>query len=232
MASSAKHSVHFMPPLLLKESQDGFASFCLELKQDIKPRGVVERTYVHDIASDIWETQRLRRYKTVIINNSRLAALRKILEQLLYRRDYNGYEKHEQAAEDLARGWFENHDDKTKVAKLLRKFQMDEVAIEAEAFRSNAEDLERLDRMLGVLAGRRDKALRCIAEYRQSFSAQLQHAADRILDNDEVPQLIDSSRRSEADNGQRTEGATRAAAPVLAPLLEKSGPAKMRFDTG
>jgi hypothetical protein len=205
MAASANRSPHFTPPLLITESQEEFASLCSELEQEIKPKGIIERRYVHDIAYLIWEFQRLLCYKIVIINNSRFAALRKILEQLLSRQDYNGYEEHEKAAEDLARGWFENPHDKIKVAKLFRKFQMDEAAIEAEAFRLNAEDLERLDRMLGTSAFRRDKALRCIAEYRQSLSTQLRHAADRILDKHEVYQLVEVSRKSETDNGKRTE---------------------------
>ncbi len=44
---------------------------------------------------------------------------------------------------------------------------------------------------------RRDKALRCIAEYRQILSKQLQQAADRILDNDDVPRLVAMGKRSD-----------------------------------
>jgi len=64
---------------------------------------------------------------------------------------------------------------------------MDEAAIEAEAFRSNAEDLERLDRMLAVLAIRFEKTLPCLMEYQQSRSTPLQRGANRILNNDDVP---------------------------------------------
>jgi hypothetical protein len=69
---------------------------------------------------------------------------------------------------------------------------MDEGAIEAEAFRLCAEDLERLDRMLALAEVRREKALRYIADYRQILSKQLQQAANRILDHDEVPRLVAS----------------------------------------
>ena len=58
---------------------------------------------------------------------------------------------------------------------------------------SCSEDLERLDRMLTALEFRRDKALRCVADYRQILSKQLQQAADRILDNDDVPRLVSRS---------------------------------------
>jgi len=58
---------------------------------------------------------------------------------------------------------------------------MDEGAIEAEAFRVRLDDLERLDRMLAALEFRRDKALSCLAGYRQMLSKRLGQAADRIL---------------------------------------------------
>ena len=127
-----------------------------------------------------------------------------VLEQLLDPHDFEFSYQIEQAAAELARGWFENDDDKANVAKLLRKFQLDETAIEAEAFRLNADDLERLDRMQAVFAVRFEKALRCIAEYRKSFSTELQHAADRILNSDDVPRLV--SQSSKARNDKRTEG--------------------------
>jgi hypothetical protein len=200
MAPSMNQKVELlrsMPPLLITESQDQFASLCEELEQEIQPKGVIERTYVHDIASIIWEIQRFRRFQTVIINSSCFAALQKILQLLLCSPpDFDVIDFHAHAAEDLARSWFDkNKEAQTRVAKLLRTFQMDEAAIEAEAFRLCSEDVERLDRILTGLEFRRDKALRSIAEYRQILSKQLQHAADRILESDEVPRLIAAVKR-------------------------------------
>ncbi len=184
-------------PLLITESVDEFASLRKGLKSEIKPEGVIEQMYVDDFATLIWEILRLRRYKTVIINNSRLAALRGILDQLLCPRDYDGPYDKDLDAEDLARSWFHNKKAQTRVAQLLRQFQMDEGAIEAEAFRLCSEDLERLERILTALEFRRDKVLRSIAEYRQILSKQLQQAADRILDNDDVPRLVAVAKRSD-----------------------------------
>jgi hypothetical protein len=185
-----------MAPLLSAESADEFASLRKQLENEIHPEGPIEQIYLDEFAIIIWEIWRLRRYKTVIINNARLEALQKILEQLLCRPDYDPDSDfiyvHSRAAEDLARSWFDNKKAQTRVAKLLRKFQMDEGAIEAEAFRLCAEDLERLDRMLALAEVRREKALRCIADYRQILSKQLQQAANRILDHDEVPRLVAS----------------------------------------
>jgi hypothetical protein len=188
--------LRLVAPLLIAESADEFASLRKQLENEIHPEGPIEQIYLDEFAIIIWEIWRLRRYKTVIINNARLEALQKILEQLLCRPDYDPDSDfiyvHSRAAEDLARSWFDNKKAQTRVAKLLRKFQMDEGAIEAEAFRLCAEDLERLDRMLALAEVRREKALRCIADYRQILSKQLQQAANRILDHDEVPRLVAS----------------------------------------
>jgi hypothetical protein len=80
---------------------------------------------------------------------------------------------------------------------LLRELSLDEGTIEAEAFRSRAEDLERLERMLALAEVRRDRALRWIADYRQSLAKQIKRAADRILDNDDVPRLVAVGKRAD-----------------------------------
>jgi hypothetical protein len=60
------------------------------------------------------------------------------------------------AAKDLARRWFEDGEARAEVTKLLRRLQLDETAIEAEAFRLRAEDLECLDRSLALEMARRE----------------------------------------------------------------------------
>ena len=47
--------------------------------------------------------------------------------------------------------------------------------------------------MLALAEVRRDKALRCIADYRQSLAKQIKKSTDRILDNDDVPRLVSRS---------------------------------------
>jgi hypothetical protein len=185
-----------MPPLLSAESANEFAALRKGLKNEIKPEGVIEQIYVDEFATHIWEIQRFRHYKAIILNNSRLAALQEIVEQLLRDQDFQ-YNDRKNAADDLARGWFENNKAKTQVATLMRKFGLDEGAIEAEAFRLCAEYLERLDRILTGLEFRRDRALRFIAEYRKILSKQLGQAGDRILDNDDVPRLVAVGKRSD-----------------------------------
>jgi len=202
MAASPKPSAGLAFPLLASESRAEFESLESQFEQELQPKGVVERMLVRELVRITWEIQRLWPYKTVIINNSRLVALQTILEQLLYRRDFDSFDEHEVAAEKFSRGFFSNRADKNRVVKLLRIYQMDdEAAIEAEAFRLNAEDLERLDRMLAILTARFDKALRCLMDYQKSRSAR---DDDQNLDTKVVPKLV--MRSSELSDGKRTEG--------------------------
>jgi hypothetical protein len=186
-----------LPCLTITESADEFAALRKELKKEIRPEGAIEEMYVDDVIALTWDILRLRRCQVGIINAAFLAALRGILEQLLNRRDYEFPYHHEQAADDLARDWFENKKAKSEVAALLRKFGLDEAAIEAEAFRSRADDLERLERMLALAEVRRDRALRSVADFRESLAEQIEQRTDRILDHDEGMRLVAVDKRSD-----------------------------------
>ena len=41
-------------PLLTTESADEFDALCDAFEQEIKPRGIIEQMYVHDICSIVW----------------------------------------------------------------------------------------------------------------------------------------------------------------------------------
>ena len=88
----------------------------------------------------------------------------------------------EDQSKKLAHEWFSDPDVKKQIAGLLREFNLDETAIEAEAFRKSADDLERIDRLMASAEARRDKALVCIAQYRGDFGALLRESSDRLVD--------------------------------------------------
>jgi hypothetical protein len=83
---------------------------------------------------------------------------------------------------DTAQKWFTDRKSRKEVLELLHHFYLDESAIEAEAIRLAAPDLEVLDKLLASLEARRDKALRHIAEYRGELARQLRYAADRVIE--------------------------------------------------
>jgi hypothetical protein len=72
-----------------------------------------------------------------------------------------------------------------EVTEKLREFHLDDFAIEAEAIRISASDLEPLDRMLTSLEVRRDKALRSLLDFRYTFAKRLRQASDRMLENND-----------------------------------------------
>ena len=116
--------------------------------------------------------------------------------------------------------------------KPLGQFQLDKSSVEVEAIRQLSEDaeLETLDRMLASLESRRDKALRCIGEYRESLARQLRESADRMIDGKGVLRLEHASgKRSTAAWPWQANGkllrinATPARAPVPDPGLAGKG---------
>jgi hypothetical protein len=124
-------------------------------------------------------------------------ALKVLLTQFLRENDYADFV--EDNADDIARKWFTDQRIKKILSELLGQFQLDESAIEAEAIRRSSADLELIDRMLASLESRRNKALRCIGEYRDSLARQLRESTDRIIDGKDVLRLEHASgKRSSA----------------------------------
>jgi len=174
-------------PLLITESADEFDALRDAFEQEIKPRGIIEQMYVHDICSIVWEILRLRRCKVVIINSAFRSALENLLVQLRQpgQQDFQARDP----ARELAHAWFTDKEAQKQVSETLSRFDLDESAIEAEAIRRSSSDLELLDRMLTSLESRRNKALGCVAEYRASLARQLRESADRIIDGKDVLRL-------------------------------------------
>src|SRR5215475_1868686 len=184
-------------PLLISESADEFDALRDAFEQEIRPRGIIEQMYVHDICSIVWEILRLRRCKVVIINSAFRSALENLLMQLRQpgQQDFEARDP----ARKLAHAWFTDKEAQKQVSETLRRFDLDESAIEAEAIRRSSSDFELLDRMLTSLESRRNKALGCVAEYRASLAHQLRESADRIIDGKDVLRLEDpASTRSTA----------------------------------
>jgi len=178
--------------LLNTESTKEFARRHRELADQIRPTGPVEDEYVKDTAHTNWEIERYRRFGAAILTNRLIEALENLLKQLLSREDFDTQFDLEHAAKHLARQYRCDREVKAEVLKLLRKFRLDETAIEAEAFRLCAPELELLDRKLAFRMGRRDKDLLMLAEIRQC--EHLQPASDPVPES-EIPQLIAVAKR-------------------------------------
>ena len=137
--------------------------------------------------------ERYRRIAAGIFNTRFVEAMENLLKQLLSREDFKTHLDLQNAAEHLARRYFFDGEVKAEVKEILHTFQLDKSAVEAEAFRLCAPDLEALDRMMALRMGRRDKNFFVLSELRQSEF--LQPPTDPVLEP-EVPQLVASVKRA------------------------------------
>ena len=193
MTGSTGSKLALLPktPLLMSESKDEFEALRSDLVEEIKPRGIIEHMCVADIAEIVWESRRLHRCKAVMINMNYSAALKSLLHGVLDAADY-----HEAGV--LAQTWFTDKKAKNEVAEILRRFHLDESAIEAQAIRSLASELGILDKRLMSLEARRNRAIRNIAEYRESFARKVREGSGRIIEGDSVIRLENSSGQKSA----------------------------------
>lgn len=179
-------------PVLATESKNEFDQLRAEFNEAIKPRDLIERMYILEIASIAWEIVRLRRYQTAMINAGIRNALGSALMPLLP----EGQEFGEKvaSANELVRGAFSDQAIRTKVLELLNQNQQDESAIEAEGIRDSFEDFERIVRLLATQESRRDRALRQIFAYRNGFAQRLRDTSDRIIEGKAL--AVDDTRKS------------------------------------
>jgi hypothetical protein len=169
------------PALLMTEAKADFDVLQAKFELEIKPRNIIESMYVADVVALMWDILRLRRCKAAIIN----MAFRQALKSLLSSNLDIDYQK----AGRLASNWFTDLAARSQVSEILHKFNLDESSIEAEAIRRLSSDLEILDRMLAAAESRRNKALRCIEDYRAGFAKQVRDSADRVLQRNKAPIL-------------------------------------------
>src|SRR5262249_4021468 len=132
-------------PLLITESADEFDALRDAFEGEIKPRGIVEQMYVHDICSIVWEILRLRRCKVAIINSAFRSSLPNLLKQAVRQSGQYEYDV-EDEAKALAQAWFTDQEAKKQVSEILARFDLEESAIEAEAIRRSSSELDLLDR--------------------------------------------------------------------------------------
>jgi hypothetical protein len=179
---------NFMSPVLITECASEQSEILRQLEQEIKPRNIIERIYISDIATITFEIKRLRRAKTAIINTSFRPALQSVLAELLREPGVHADYVPDKAAA-LALAWFKSAKAKKQVSKILNQFHLDESAIEAEAIRRSSADLARFELLLASLELRQSKALSCVADYRAILALQLQESANRIIETENVRSL-------------------------------------------
>lgn len=174
--------------LLVTECAKDFARRHKKLSDQVGRVGAVGDAYVDDLAHTRWEIDRFNRIAAGLLNNACRQALENLLKQVLSREDFETHLDREHAAEDLAKRYFEDKEVKADVSELLRKFRLDEAAIEAEAFRLCAAELEAVNRIVAFKQVRCDKNLFVLSEILQGAFAPSQ--APEPAREDAIPQLV------------------------------------------
>jgi hypothetical protein len=177
------------PNVLRTELKEDSIRVLEKIREYIGPTNPIDEMYVDDAAHYTWQVMRYRRIETGIWNNALSTALVRVLNQIQFPPTVNGAWtlKKYSAAEQSAYDWLF---DKGRVSALLEEAGLDESAIEAEAFRRVADDLEKARRMLMSAEDSRDKAFRRIAKSRKNgFADQLRRASDRVIAEDQVPSI-------------------------------------------
>jgi hypothetical protein len=167
-------------PVLQTEDAAAFVRMVEGIRRDVEPRGLVEDMYVGDIACIIWEMLCLRRYRAALINGEFRAAVAAVAQEMM-ERSGDATAAHGRRVADLARRWFSDADAREEVRTLLRRFNLDETAIEARAIWRAGPRIADLEMRQAALENRRDKALAGIARFRADFSRQMRMSLDRIL---------------------------------------------------
>jgi hypothetical protein len=175
------NSILFPSPVLITERQEEFDKLLAALTQELAPRSIVEKMFVADIANLVWETQRLRRSKTAILDMASKDAVQHILWSLAgVDRDW---------AKKASAVWLTHAGIREDIIERLGESGLDESAIEAETMRRGADDLEMLDRMMALREMRFQKALRAIPDYRENFADKARMASNRLIEATPVIQL-------------------------------------------
>jgi hypothetical protein len=165
------------PALLSSESLDAFDSVREAVQLWLLPRDFIETIWATDILEGEWETLRLRRSKVLLVKIATRNALKSLLNQL-------GVDYEDQR--ELADRWFTNKRVRRSVLAFLRKHDLDESAIDAEALQNSMPGLEDIDRRLAELEARRDRIVRRFEDYRSGLSTRVRASSDQSVDDNAV----------------------------------------------
>jgi hypothetical protein len=163
------------PALAPGDKVEDFRALVAEVSAAVQPHTLFERLEVNDLCHALWEEQRFRRQQAALPVATGLKALACLLAS-------NGFEKD---ALDIATGYFcEGGEERTRATALLRRFNITDDAINAQASQHNLPILSMLERLMASRQSRRDVIL---SEYHRR-----QRKADKSADKS-------TSRKSAAE---------------------------------
>jgi hypothetical protein len=181
-------SIFGPPPILEDEDSAAYDELLARVSGDVKPTGVIEEIWVHDVVDLTWEILRLRRVKTNLLASAMPAALERTLAPLIPRRRPSKSEKvtdfpslnlnftpgPPSPQEKLTKKWAaRNPSAVNRVSKLLASANITMETVIANAFVDKFDQIERIDRFIMIVEGRRNAAFREIDRHRTTLAHSL-----------------------------------------------------------
>ena len=159
------------PPVITGEDPHAFLELLDRVRQDVKPKGIIEEIFVRDSVDLLWEIRRLRRLKASLLQAAAHQGLEKVLKPLVAWSE----------ADRLADNWARRSSRAiAKVDKVLATAGLNLDAVMAEALALRLDDIERIERMIASQEARFEAALREIDRHRAVLADALRGAAAAI----------------------------------------------------
>jgi len=139
--------------------------------------------YADEIAKYDLEIARLNRFKVGIFNTNLRNALYEVFVKKLGELD------EVQGSTEYLDGWFTEAEVKKELSGILAKYNLDESAIEAEAFRQSSPDWMLINQLLTVAESCRDRALRQFIFCRETLTQRLETKVIDVARDKNIPRL-------------------------------------------
>jgi hypothetical protein len=169
------HSLLGPPPLLEGEDASAYHTLKFRILSAVQPEDAIEEMWVRDIVDLLWETARLRRFKTKLMSVAAHQGLKSLLRHRI------AFE----SSEHLAQGWARRDPAIVKdVKQNLRSVGLDEEAIAAQTLADQRDMFEKIDRMIMQTEARRHVVLREIDRRRDALARRLREISTEVEDGE------------------------------------------------
>lgn len=179
----AKTTIFGPPPILMGEDERVYDDLLEKVSSDIKPKGIIEQILIKDVVDLTYELFRLRGLKAAWLSDIIPDCLEEFLEPHIRRSAKNEESDTPSLAGKLARKWAEgNRAAHARVEKLVASRKLVMASVYAYALTDRFDDIERIDRMIITVEGRRNAVFREIDRHRIALSRALSDNIHEIED--------------------------------------------------
>src|SRR5260221_14588000 len=158
-------------PLIDGEDETNYDVILERISADVAPADFVEEIWVRNVVDLVWDSVRLRRLKSQLLQAAAHEGLERVLTPL------TAWDK----ADKLSRKWASGDEEAMcEVERLLGQAGRPIDDGMAQTLAARIDDVERIDRMVIIAEARRDAVLREIRSRRLAFGQALRRAGEAI----------------------------------------------------